>query len=430
MSNIRRISRGGAVMSGANRRFKILIYGEYFLPVVGGVQTSMNLLARGLVELNSRPERDANESEIDVTVVIGTAADGMDDSVFPYRVVRRPGFWRLAKLIRDADVIHVAGPCLLPMAIGWLIGKPVVVEHHGYQAICPNGLLFREPSRAVCPGYFGRKRYGKCVHCASETMGLLGGIRALVLTFPRRWLCKRVPANITISDHVATRLKLPRARTVYYGIEESPNVRAGVASPPRGAFHMAYVGRLVIEKGPALLLEAAKYLAGDGIRFQLSFIGDGPERARLEKLADDLRLRDSTVFAGDLRGSQLEEAVAEVDLVVMPSLCEETAGLSAIEQMMRGRVVIVADIGGMSEVVGDAGLKFAPGDSQALAACIRKVIDNPALTVSLGLMAQERAMRFFKLGSMIEGHVSLYREVWLGKMQKRGPDGIERHTEV
>ena len=417
-------------MSTANSKFKILIYGEYFLPVVGGVQTSMNLLARGLVEWNSRPDKRTNESEIAVTVVIGTAADAMDDSVFPYRVVRRPGFWRLVSLIRDADIIHVAGPCLLPMAIGWLIGKPVVVEHHGYQAICPNGLLFREPSRTVCPGYFGQRQYGKCVSCASETMGFIGAIRALVLTFPRRWLCKRVPANISISDHVAARLKLPRTRTVYYGIEESPKVRAKPMPLPTNTFNMAYVGRLVTEKGPAMLLEAAKCLTDEGVCFQLSFIGDGPERARLEKLADSLGLKESTTFTGDLRGVQLEEAVSKIDLVVMPSLCEETLGLSAIEQMMRGRVVIVADIGGLSEVVGEAGLKFAPGESQALAACIRRVVDNPTLARSIGLMARERATRLFNLGSMINGHVSIYRDVCPEKLQKRGTDCIERRTTV
>ena len=43
---------------------KILIYGEFFLPVVGGVQTAMNLLAEGLVELNSRPEHGASLGKI------------------------------------------------------------------------------------------------------------------------------------------------------------------------------------------------------------------------------------------------------------------------------------------------------------------------------------------------------------------------------
>ena len=390
----------------------------------------MNLLARGLVDLNARQEKGDRSAEIAVTIATRSAADGMDDSSFPYRVVRRPGFWRLAEMIWDADVIHIAGPCLLPMTIGLLFAKPVVVEHHGYQAICPNGLLFREPSRTVCPGYFGQRQYGRCLRCASATMGLFGAVRVLLLTFPRRWLSRRVAANVAVSDHVAARLELPHSRTVYHGIEESPVLRAELAPSAGDPIHIAYVGRLVTEKGPVLLLEAARHLADDGVRFQLSFIGDGPERTRLEKLADTLHLTDALRFTGDLRGSRLEEAVDKIDLVVMPSLCEETAGLSAIEQMMRGRAVIVADIGGLSEIVGKAGLKFAPGDSRALAACIRKVIDSPTLQASLGSIAQERAMRLFRLSKMVEQHVTLYRELVRGEMKERGTDCAERRPEA
>ncbi len=160
-------------------------------------------------------------------------------------------------------------------------------------------------------------------------------------------------------------------RTIYYGIEKSTGTANEVTSVEQTPLLVAYVGRLVSEKGPALLLQAAKYLHDDELAFQLAFIGDGPERTMLEELSRKLGSRNFTLFTGDHRGLQFEEAVAKIDIVVMPSLCEETAGLSAIEQMMRGGV-IAADIGGLSEVVGDAGLKFYPGDSQALAECIGK----------------------------------------------------------
>ena len=396
-------------MSQKNGKFKILIYGEYFLPVVGGVQTSMNLLAKGLVELNTRQEKNGDPGQIEVTIATRTAAGGIDDSIFPYRVVRRPGFWRLGKLIRDADVVHVAGPCLLPMTIGWLIGKPVVVEHHGYQAICPNGLLFQRPAETVCPGHFVRRDYGECLRCCYVTEGWARGLRSLLVTFPRYWLSRRVAANITITNHVAVRLKLPQTETVYYGIEVQDLTGAGGAPPPSGCLEIAYVGRLVPEKGLTVLLQAAKRLKDMGASFEVKIIGDGPDRRRLEKLAETLNLNGLAQFTGDLRDSDLDRAVSKIDIVVMPSVWEETAGLSVIEQMMRGRVVIVADIGGLSEVVGDAGLKFATGDSQALADCIRKVIDNPTLLVSLGLEARERAIRLFSLNTMIQGHVSRYR---------------------
>jgi glycosyltransferase involved in cell wall biosynthesis len=189
---------------------------------------------------------------------------------------------------------------------------------------------------------------------------------------------------------------------------------------------IAYVGRLVPEKGLPVLLQATKLLKNAGAAFEVKLIGDGPARSGLEKLAETLDVKGLVQFTGDLRDSDLDQAVRNVAVVVMPSVWEETAGLSAIEHMMRGRVVIAADIGGLSEVVGEAGLKFAPGDSKALAACIRKVIDNPTLAISLGLMARERAAHLFKLRSMIDGHVSLYRAVGLGEMQEHGTENIAR----
>ena len=151
---------------------KLLIYAEYFLPVIGGVQTSVALLARGLAE---RAAADAaSDQPIEVTLVTRTAANGMDDSALPYRIVRRPGLQQLTRLIRDADVIHIAGPCFMPLVLVWLLGKPAAIEHHGYQASCPNGLLFMDQTHSLCPGHFMAGRYAKCLACNSGTMGWSG----------------------------------------------------------------------------------------------------------------------------------------------------------------------------------------------------------------------------------------------------------------
>ena len=396
-------------MSEPNGEIKILIYGEYFLPVIGGVQTAMNLLAKGLVEMNPPLQNIAGVGKISVTIATRTPTSGLDDSMLSYRVVRQPRLRQLIRLIRKSDVVHIAGPCLLPMMIAWLLRKPAVVEHHGYQAICPNGLLFRLPAETVCPGYFGQRKYGKCVRCVSRTAGTLGAIRMLALTFPRRWLCKKVSANITITNHVAKRLKFPRMQTVYYGIEEPDLANIGEPALSGKQLEIAYVGRLVPEKGLQVLLHAAEILKKEGVSFKLLFIGGGPEQGKLERLAEGLGIREYVHFTGDLRESDLDRAVSQVAIVVMPSIWEETAGLSAIEQMMRGRVVVAADIGGLSEVVGDAGLKFPPGDSLALAACIKSVIDAPSMALSLGAEARERALQFFRIHSMIRNHLSVFR---------------------
>lgn len=239
----------------------------------------------------------------------------------------------------------------------------------------------------------------------------MGGIRSLLLSFPRYWLCKGVAANVTITDHVAFRLKLPRSRTIYYGIE-APQQMIHIDGHERSsALQVAYVGRLVAEKGLPVLLEAAKSVKDRGGEFRLTFIGDGPERCRLEELVKDRGLGDRVAFTGDLRGADLERSASEMDVVVMPSVWEETAGLAAIEQMMRGRSVVASDIGGLSEVVGDAGWKFPAGDAEALGRRLLEIIEHPQEAVLMGRRAREYALRHFAVDRMIEEHLALYSQI-------------------
>src|SRR5207245_8065558 len=97
-----------------------------------------------------------------------------------------------------------------------------------------------------------------------------------------------------------------------------------------------------------------------------------------------------------LTGASLVEAIRDGRVVVMPSVWEETAGLAAIEQMMRGRLVIASKTGGLAELVDDASLTFPAGDSQALAQSMQKVLQDPSIIESLGQKARERALRYFR----------------------------------
>jgi glycosyltransferase involved in cell wall biosynthesis len=383
----------------------VLLYSYDWLPLVGGIQTVTADLAEGLGEWSSTHQDDP----VRVTLVTETSAGGMDDSTFRFPVVRRPRLPELIEHIRSADVVHLANPTLLPLALAFFLRKPTVVEHHGYQSICPNGLLLYDPDASICPGHFMAGRYGKCLECNATKMGRMSAWRNLLLTFPRRWLCKCASANVAVSDHVARRLLLPRTRTIFHGIKIT-NFDEGwpsTADPPR----IGYVGRLVSEKGIPILFEAAKKLSDEGFVFHLALIGDGAERDALEREARRLGLQDRITFTGYLSGSAFEEAVRALRVVVMPSQWEETAGLAAMEKMMRGGLVIVADIGGLSEVVGDAGLKFTPGDANALYSQLRLVLENPSIVATVSSAARARALKHFNRDSMIENHVALYREV-------------------
>src|SRR6202158_2739043 len=146
---------------------KLLIYSHFFAPSVGGVETIVLSLARGLAGL-----RDSNgASQFEITLVTQTPAGNYEDGELPFRVIRKPGFLQLWQLIRKSDVVHVAGPALAPLLIRLVVGRPGVVEHHGLQATCPNGLLFHHPSATVCRGAFLAGNYRECLKCNTKTEG-------------------------------------------------------------------------------------------------------------------------------------------------------------------------------------------------------------------------------------------------------------------
>lgn len=195
---------------------KILIYSHVFSPSIGGVEKIVQSLAEGLEEVPS-PEGNGG---CKVTLVTQTAAGASDTSVFSFPVVRRPTLTKLWRLVRETDIVHIAGPSLVPLLLAFLARKPVVVEHHGYQAICPNGLLTYQPGRTICPGHFQQRRYWKCWRCQSCEVSPQRSLLSLLRMFPRSWLVQRAARNLAITRHVLERHRLPRAEVVYYGIED------------------------------------------------------------------------------------------------------------------------------------------------------------------------------------------------------------------
>src|SRR5260370_4753374 len=105
---------------------------------------------------------------------------------------------------------------------------------------------------------------------------------------------------------------------------------------------------------------------------------------RLEKQIAALGLESSVRVTGFLSGMNLDQVLRGVGTIVNPTTMEETAGLAAMEQMVRGRPVIASAIGGLGELVRGSGLIFSPGDPQALAGAMMRILDEADLGSSLG----------------------------------------------
>jgi len=383
---------------------RVLLYSKPFWPMVGGVETYARLLAQGL----------AREKGYEVTVV--TAAKGPSTPspmlAANVRIVRAPGVPELWRIIRRSDVVMLAGPVLVPLALSLLARRPVVIEHHGYQACCPNGLLLFEPEQSVCPQRYLRGDVGLCLRCNWKTMGPLLSVASLAGTPIRRWMCRCAAANICITEHVSRRVRLPRSSVIYYGLPANDDVARLLPAPGNSRpVVFAFVGRITGEKGLPILLKAASILKTEGRKFALRLVGDGPDRLECERLARQLDLGDRLVVTGFLNGERLRQELEDVSVVVMPSIWEETAGLAAMEQMIRGRMVIAADIGGLSEVVGDAGLKFKPGDIVGLADRMRQILDAPAIIERFGECAGKRASQLYRQEQMVERYICAFNAV-------------------
>jgi len=387
----------------------LLIYAHRWAPETGGVETITAALARGI---------STGAGGWKVTLATRTPAGEMNDLELPFRVVRRPKIGSLAQLVKGADLVHLAGPALLPLILSIVHRKPVVIEHHGFQTICPNGQLLLATTRMPCPGsgYFMAGRHRECLKC-NRGEGTWTSFRLWALTFVRRWLSGRANANIVPTAWLGTLLRLPRMVTVHHGLVQIEERRSGRSevratddrSSPTVTF--AFNGRLVTTKGAQTLLEAARQLKSRGLAFQLRFVGDGADRSRLETLAGEYRLDESVRFLGYLSGASLETALQAADAILMPSLGGEVFGLVALENMMRGKLVVVSDIGALAEVVGDAGLTCPTGDVDAWASCIERLIRNPELCVELGRRARERARKYFSIQQMVAGHMGVYESV-------------------
>jgi len=377
---------------------RLVIYTHAFPPMIGGIETIT-------MELAQRLAQSAPDDEMQVTVVTPNAAKASNESDFPFSIIRRPSFAQLVKLIRKANILHVAGTDMLPLLLGWILRKRMVVEHHGFQTACPNGQMIYEPTQTLCPGHYMARRHFQCLRC-NATGGLIQSLKRWLLTFPRRWLCLRACANVMPTAWLGSVLQLPRMVTIHHGL---PPGESTVTSRVGGVPSVVFLGRLVTTKGVHILLQAVQQLRD--CEFQLNIIGDGPERARLEADVQSLRLERRVVFCGYLAADELEQALAVARAVVMPSLGGEVFGLVALENMMRNKVLIVSEIGALIEVIGDAGLTFPAGDANTLARCLRQVLQSDEFVEQTGARASRRARSLFTSERMVDDHLVLYRRL-------------------
>jgi glycosyltransferase involved in cell wall biosynthesis len=172
-------------------------------------------------------------------------------------------------------------------------------------------------------------------------------------------------------------------------------------------WRIAYVGRLVRAKGVDLLLDAVKEL-GAHARLRLDIAGDGPERATLEHLCQQLGLSDRVTFHGWLREERLWSIYRRADLFVHPGRWPEPFGRTILEAMTFGVPTIASNVGHPPTLIRDAGLTFTTGDSADLSRTIATAIDDYDRLESLARGAVDRVAQYGP-ETVVDALVDLYR---------------------
>jgi glycogen synthase len=159
---------------------------------------------------------------------------------------------------------------------------------------------------------------------------------------------------------------------------------SGVGRP-----RVLFVGRLAPQKGVDTLVAAAGLLKDPCA--QVLLVGDGPERKALERETERLGVGDRLHFVGFVTHDRLPAAMAHADVLVLPSLYEEL-GTVLLEAMQAGLPIVASETGGIPDVIEDGvnGLLVPPGDPEALARGIDRILSDGDLARRLSEGAQER----------------------------------------
>ncbi len=161
------------------------------------------------------------------------------------------------------------------------------------------------------------------------------------------------------------------------------------------------------KKGHYILIEAARIILKDIPDIIFIFIGDGPQRKNLLRLIDKYGLNNRVRLLG-LR-NDVHALLREMDVFVLPSF-EEALGTSVLEAMAASIPVVATNVGGIPEAVidGVTGILVSPGDADALADAIKRLIQDKSMARRMGEQGRQRVEEHFSVEKMVEGMYDLY----------------------
>ena len=170
------------------------------------------------------------------------------------------------------------------------------------------------------------------------------------------------------------------------------------------------VARLSEQKGIKYLLHAAKRVINKFPDITFIIAGNGSQREKLGDLSIELGISDKVKFPGFR--NDIPELLFVIDIFVLPSLWEGMPNV-LLEAMAAGKPVIATDTGGSKDIIDSSinGILVEPGNSEALAEAILKLLEDPAQRQRLGESAKQTVKERFPIDKMISKTEQVYAQL-------------------
>jgi glycosyltransferase involved in cell wall biosynthesis len=248
-----------------------------------------------------------------------------------------------------------------------------------------------------------------------------------------RYVLRKFTRVVAVSHEVRKRLlkagvSAEKIRLVRNGIDlrlyDGANASLRASAAVKSELMVGLVGRLAWEKGVDLFLEAAAEVLVEIPETTFKVVGDGPERAKLERLIDGLNIRESVNLLG--RREDMTSVYASLDVMVSSSR-KEGMPMAVLEGMASGLALVATAVGEVPTVVEDGrtGILVPPGDAGQLSAAIIELLHNPEKRRRLGNAARHLIEEEYSATRMTADYLRVYQEAMASIQTRRsGPKSI------
>lgn len=298
--------------------------------------------------------------------------------------------FRLYRKIRPDIVHHVTiKPILYGSLVAWLFPGMRVVN-----AVSGLGYMFTDAARA------------------KVLRPVIRFLYRLALGHPRS---AAIFQNREDRERFVAADMLPAERAVLIrGSGVDPEVFAKTPEPDQDPPVVLLSSRLIWDKGIGEFVEAARMLAGKGIRARFILVGrPDTGNPRAVPVAQLERWVEEGVVEWWGHRADMPAVLAAANLVVLPTRYPEGVPRALIEAASVGRAIVTTDSPGCRDIVEHevSGILVSPGDTNALASAIERLLGDPALRRRYGENGAFRVRRDFTVQKVVEAHLSLYRSV-------------------